>query len=46
MPVTVNGDVTSGDDAVRALAETGCVAVMIGRAAVSSPWVVGDAQSA
>ncbi len=43
MPVTVNGDVTSGDDAVRALAETGCVAVMIGRAAVSSPWVVGDA---
>ncbi|MBK9035821.1 MAG: tRNA-dihydrouridine synthase family protein [Myxococcales bacterium] len=45
MPVTVNGDVATADDAARALAETGCAAVMIGRAAVSYPWVFREARA-
>ena len=39
IPVVVNGDVTSADEAARALAETGCAAVMVGRTALSYPWV-------
>lgn len=36
MPVVVNGDVITADDAARALAETGCAAAMIGRAAIAT----------
>ncbi len=35
--MVVNGDVRDDDDAVRALAETGCAGVMIGRAAIQHP---------
>jgi nifR3 family TIM-barrel protein len=45
VPVVVNGDIRSGDDAVRALAETGCAGVMIGRAAIDSPWVFREVQA-
>jgi tRNA-dihydrouridine synthase B len=45
IPVVVNGDVTSADEAARALAETGCAAVMVGRTALSYPWVFREAQA-
>jgi tRNA-dihydrouridine synthase B len=45
IPVLVNGDVRSADDVVRALAETGCAGVMIGRAAIDYPWVFREARA-
>lgn len=45
IPVIVNGDVRTADDAVRALAETGCAGVMIGRAAIAHPWIFREASA-
>jgi tRNA-dihydrouridine synthase B len=42
IPVVVNGDIRTCDDAVRALAESGADAVMIGRAAQGRPWLPGQ----
>ena len=46
IPVVVNGDVRTADDVVRALAETGCSAAMIGRGAIDHPWVFREARAA
>lgn len=42
VPVVVNGDIASFDDAESALATSGADAVMIGRAAQGKPWFPGQ----
>jgi len=45
IPVLVNGDVRTADDCQRALRETGCAGVMVGRAAIDHPWVFREARA-
>jgi tRNA-dihydrouridine synthase B len=45
MPVVLNGDVRSAEDAVRAFATTGVAGVMVGRRAIEHPWIFREARA-
>jgi tRNA-dihydrouridine synthase 3 len=42
VPVIGNGDVMTPEDARRRMDETGCAAVMVGRWALTKPWIFRD----
>lgn len=46
VPVLGNGDIWTGDDAVRMVAETGCDGVVVGRGCLGRPWLFADLAAA
>ncbi|MEG0769604.1 MAG: tRNA dihydrouridine synthase DusB [Ruthenibacterium sp.] len=46
IPVLANGDVTSADDALLLLRETGCAGIAVGRGAMGNPWLFAQIAAA
>jgi nifR3 family TIM-barrel protein len=46
VPVLGNGDIWSGDDAIRMMDQTGCDGVVVGRGCLGRPWLFADLTAA
>lgn len=46
VPVLGNGDIWTGQDGARMMAETGCAGVVVGRGCLGRPWLFADLVSA
>jgi nifR3 family TIM-barrel protein len=46
VPVLGNGDIWSGEDAVKMINQTGCAGVVVGRGCLGRPWLFADLVSA
>jgi nifR3 family TIM-barrel protein len=46
VPVIGNGDIATAEDALRRRAETGVAGIMIGRAAMTNPWIFSEIKAA
>ncbi|MHA7986671.1 tRNA dihydrouridine synthase DusB [Rathayibacter sp. CAU 1779] len=46
VPVLGNGDIWTGQDAIRMVEETGCDGVVVGRGCLGRPWLFGDLSAA
>ncbi len=42
VPVLGNGDIWSGEDGARMMADTGCAGVVVGRGCLGRPWLFAD----